>query len=220
MPKIIPESEFADTPLVNNLLKEMRKRRMSPRALGMSAGMSGDAVRNILRGRSASPREATVRQLAEALGVPVASLLYGAVRSEDSPPEVRIGNRDPRPARDFPVPEYVLRRPKSPVIQELPAVGEWKFPIEFLQDVGAYAGSLAWVELTDDLEPYERGQKLLVDLQAHPRPGRFLVWSGWDFRVSNFEPGQDSEHLLVAGTERPVDGLKIIGQIVGVFSFV
>jgi transcriptional regulator with XRE-family HTH domain len=57
------------------LKREMDKHAFNSHSLAATAGLKPDAVRNILRGKSVSPRGKTIQAIASALGVTVAYLL-------------------------------------------------------------------------------------------------------------------------------------------------
>lgn len=58
-----------------NLAQEMQKRGFNASSLSRHAGLNLRAVKDILDGRAQSPRLSTACRLAQALGVPLASLL-------------------------------------------------------------------------------------------------------------------------------------------------
>jgi transcriptional regulator with XRE-family HTH domain len=64
-----------ESPLIQILKKEMVERGLNQNALALAAGLQKDAVRNVLRGRSVSPRGKTIQALAAYLAIPVATLL-------------------------------------------------------------------------------------------------------------------------------------------------
>jgi transcriptional regulator with XRE-family HTH domain len=66
----MPESH-----LIQTLRREMEKRGHNQNSLALAAGLQKDAVRNILRGTSASPRGKTIHALASYLGISVTALL-------------------------------------------------------------------------------------------------------------------------------------------------
>lgn len=57
------------------LLAEMARAGLNQRSLAAAAGLHRDAVRNILRGKSVSPRAKTIKALAAALQIPPQRLL-------------------------------------------------------------------------------------------------------------------------------------------------
>ena len=216
MPKIISDSEYVDTPLVNALLTEMRAQKLSPRALGLKASMSGDAVRNILRGRSGSPRESTVRALASALGVPITVLLEGGERQ---PTPYKIGARNSPLPIFLDIPEVSLRSATGPSISALQPIEMWKLPFRMLDETLAAPSNLRFIRLHENMPHIgERGDRILVDLGQEPRPGVFLAWDGWKHIGLLLEPA-GPEKLLVNGTATHVDEISVYGQVIGRYSF-
>jgi transcriptional regulator with XRE-family HTH domain len=84
--------------LTSRLERAMRDAGYNPRSLSLTASLGMTAVRDILEGRIASPRYATLQALAKVLGVSVAYLASGeATAPADAPAADAVG------LRDFPV---------------------------------------------------------------------------------------------------------------------
>jgi transcriptional regulator with XRE-family HTH domain len=77
---------MADTHLTRVLRAEMQQRALTQNGLAVAAGLKKDAIRNIFRGSSRTPRMATVRALADYLDVTVDYLLgrAGAENASDA----------------------------------------------------------------------------------------------------------------------------------------
>jgi transcriptional regulator with XRE-family HTH domain len=84
----MPESH-----LIQILRREMKRRGLNQNSLALAAGLHKDAVRNIFRGRSVSPRGKTIQALAAYLGIPVATLL--GEETEEMPTTQRLPGRRP-----------------------------------------------------------------------------------------------------------------------------
>src|SRR5579885_3484154 len=63
-----------ETDLVRRLRLEMRRKGLTDAGLAKKAGLNLTAVRDILKGRSISPRYKTVKALGEALGIGATAL--------------------------------------------------------------------------------------------------------------------------------------------------
>ena len=70
------------TVLVRNIERFMDERGANPASLAAMAGLNPTGVRDILLGKSQSPRHSTVEKIAEALGVSVYELITDAERGE------------------------------------------------------------------------------------------------------------------------------------------
>ena len=68
------ESKDSETAIAQFVREWCDEHRESPRALSFRAGLGEDGVRSILSGRSKNPTPQTLKGLAKAMGVPVASL--------------------------------------------------------------------------------------------------------------------------------------------------
>jgi transcriptional regulator with XRE-family HTH domain len=66
---------MALSPIAQILLTEMARAGLNQRSLAAAAGLHRDAVRNILRGKSVSPRGKTIQALAACLQIPPSRLL-------------------------------------------------------------------------------------------------------------------------------------------------
>ena len=96
MSQTLTPGTSANTALAGRLERAMREAGYNPRSLSLSAALGMTAVRDILDGRIASPRYATLSALARVLGVSVEWLMNGETA------EAAAGQAAPRP-RDFPV---------------------------------------------------------------------------------------------------------------------
>jgi len=159
-----------DKRLAKNLAELIRRRGISGRELSRRADLSLDAVRNVLSGRSTSPRARTVQALADALEVPLAAL-YGG---EPPPAYVSVSL-----ARTVRVREFAAVQSATLSAGEI--VGEWTLPADVIGR--RLEGSLYIVTPpAGELPPgILSGDRLLADSdQVRPSasPGVFLCWDG------------------------------------------
>jgi transcriptional regulator with XRE-family HTH domain len=75
---------MSDSHLSTILKREMDRLGLNPHSLALAAGLGKDAVRDVLRGKSDSPRGKTIQALSAYLGIPVLELL-GEERAEMPP---------------------------------------------------------------------------------------------------------------------------------------
>src|ERR1700735_4423923 len=95
---LTPET-VAGGALAGRLERAMREAGYNPRSLSLSAALGMTAVRDILDGRIASPRYATLSALARVLGVSVEWLMNGDGADGAAAPAAQNAPA----ARDFPV---------------------------------------------------------------------------------------------------------------------
>ena len=99
MSQILTPGASAGATLAGRLERAMREAGYNPRSLSLSAALGMTAVRDILDGRIASPRYATLSALARVLGVSVEWLMNG-----DAAEGAAAVSAQAAPAvRDFPV---------------------------------------------------------------------------------------------------------------------
>jgi transcriptional regulator with XRE-family HTH domain len=89
--------------LAERLTRLMREAGYNPRSLSVAASLGATAVRDIIDGRVASPRYATLQALAGVLGVRTEILAGGAPVAEVPPPPAPLGGPQGTIARDLPV---------------------------------------------------------------------------------------------------------------------
>jgi transcriptional regulator with XRE-family HTH domain len=77
------------------LKREMERLGLNPHSLALAAGLHKDAVRNVMRGKSDSPRGKTIQAIASYLGVSVAYLL--GQEPVDMPSKTRRAGQVPGP---------------------------------------------------------------------------------------------------------------------------
>lgn len=77
--------------LSHKLERRLKELGLSARAASLKAGLGPDAIRNILRGKSANPKGRTLERLAQALDLPVTELLSPADSAAEETPQRAIG---------------------------------------------------------------------------------------------------------------------------------
>ena len=222
MPKVVDERTYVDTPLNRAIVYHAKRNAFSVRALGEKAGMSGDGVRNILRGTSTSPRRSTLEALAAVLGVTLYDLTEGGrdlppvgsgapavplgvpVGSRDTP-YVTVVERGGRPARGSPA---------GPSLELLPRVDDWRIPRRLLAEWTGTPQDLLMLTVPAGWEPLaQAGDRLLVDTGwKEPSPGLWITWDGWAHhlvRLSASGPGK----LTDGAREVQAGELEVSGRV-------
>lgn len=77
---------MVDTPLIRNLKAEMERLGFNENSLAIAAGLKKDAIRDIFRGKSASPRSDRLDAVASVLGRTVAELIGTVPMGEPGEP--------------------------------------------------------------------------------------------------------------------------------------
>lgn len=180
-------------------------RGWTPRSLSLRAGLSAEAVRHILAGRSQHPRHDTVEKLAAALDVDVSDLLDAAAQpgAATPPPPGWTSAADERDAMDRRQPRRGRRVEPDLVplddvrtdglvgARDLPVYASaeggpsgmlvtWE-PIEYVrrpEPLMRVAGGFGVYVVGDSMAPaYEHGDRILVHPSKFPRRGDdvFLV---------------------------------------------
>ncbi|MGI4813781.1 MAG: helix-turn-helix domain-containing protein [Janthinobacterium lividum] len=194
--------------LIAQLDKLMHERRLSPRALSIQAGLAPDGVRNILRGKSASPRHRTLKAIADVLQVSVPQLMGDEERTADQLIDVLL---------DEPV------APGMMLIKEVDsrghggqpvAKGQWKIRHSWIMPAELFAGrlieesELVVLSAPHDLPPdYRAGDKLLVDLawRAPSPDGAYLIYDGYIYRLVYIAMDEGPSTARAERTVRVVD---------------
>jgi transcriptional regulator with XRE-family HTH domain len=199
-----------DKRLAKNLAALIRERGISGRELSRRADVSLDTARNIITGRSTSPRARTLQALADVLGVPL-SALYGG---EPPPSYVAV-----QLAKSVSVPE--MAPSASADLSDGDVAAEWSIPSEAvgnraperLRMFVAPPGSLP-----GDLLP---GDRLLADLShVEPSPpGIYILSDGHlsyvgHVRRSAGKPGRITVHHGSRTEEVDEKAVIVLGRIV------
>lgn len=237
----IPDMSGISIPQI--LQAEMDRRGLNPHSLALEAGLKQDAVRDILRGKSQSPRGATIKKLAAFLGMSVGDLLgveglkFG---SEVTPPRLVEVDPDHLPAapdRPIEIKEYdaTPRAGHGAAAPELdgdgsehPVLAVWQMPSSYLSAFVSPGSKLAIVRVSgDSMEPdYPAGERILVDTshQVPSPPGVYVLWDGFGLVLKRVEIllGSDPPRVRIKSInpaydtyERALDEVIINGRVVG-----
>lgn len=216
-----------DTDLVRRLRVEMRRQGMTDAGLAKKAGLGLTAVRDILKGRSISPRYKTVKALGDALGIGAAAL--GAPLNENDYEKSLDSVAD---LSQINVKEVDIRAAAGggAMDQKEDESSTWGFPSTwFRATFNAPASQVKVITIWgDSMEPDMRsGDKAIVDLSwTDPSPpGFFFLHDGLGLVAKQIEhvPQSDPPTLTIKSTnprydayQRTADEVRILGRIVGV----
>ena len=160
-----------ETPLAAQLEKLIREKGTTARKVAEAAGLSTDAVRNLLKGRATSPRATTLQALADALGVPGAKLMSGFAGSEAVPAPLE------KPAGWVDVPQVQPFDTDSASLLDVPAEGFWRLPEALLAARKVQAADAVVVRFAADESAMHRaGDYVLVDIKPGLLPPRRGGW--------------------------------------------
>ena len=232
----IDDTPARDEPPHVTILRElMTQRGMSARALEAKAGLGRDGVKNIWRGRAASPRAKTMMAIADALGVPVA-VLYG---QEAAPPPPWRGPKPPRrsmlathtsdPDADAPraappggavIRVSDLYREGGASLTDPLRLADRSLvlPTAWVESLASDPGALVAVVVREAAGPeIPPGAWLLVDTAAGVRRGTYILHDGWGHTVARIARGADgaATATFVVGKPVPLDGYAVCGRVVG-----
>ena len=196
-----------ETPLAAQLERLIREKGTTARKVAEAAGLSTDAVRNLLKGRATSPRATTLQALADALGVPGSALMAGFAGTEAVPAPVE------RPEGWVDVPQIVPFEADVASLLEVPVEGHWRLPEALLAARGLNAADAVVIRFKEDESSVHRaGDYFLVDTRpglAPPRRGGWVVLrdQGYGYALAEYR-------RFVDGLERwytlhEVDGKEI-----------
>lgn len=191
---------------------------LKPQTASKLAGLDKDAVRNILRGRSAMPRAGALSALAPVLQCDVRWLMLEPGAPQ---PSVEIRNRPGLPKSGFFNLRSDLKSGTIPIIElELRVssggggaldmaedgtvpLAVWQVPSIFLAEAGVASdpSGLRIISVTgDSMEPTFRVRDRVVvnTLDKTPSPpGVFIVWDGLGLVIKRVELLSDSDPLRV-----------------------
>jgi phage repressor protein C with HTH and peptisase S24 domain len=210
-----------ETHLTRELKRLMAERGWSARELSARAGLGESAVKEILSGRSRSPRSDTVAKLARALDKPAAALM-GEAESEAHRSVMA-------PSEAVAEVEVSLSAGGGALPDGEQVVAEWRFPAEWLRGEMRAAPNNLWVVTVegDSMAPaLTPGDKVVIDVSRRipSPPGIFALWDGLALVVKRLEFIQGSEPPRVRiisdnehyrPYERTCDEVKIVGRIRG-----
>jgi transcriptional regulator with XRE-family HTH domain len=201
----------------------MRAKGMSARSLSKAAGLSPDAARNLLSGRSVKPHQSTLEALAKALDVTVADLDTAGVPSDaptrSTPAEIK--EIDLRPVEGS----------GGDILQYRVPLAVWSLPSDLLAARGLQADKTVILRAQGGIEGVAAGDRLVVDLSQRSLypPGLAVVWleesDGYD--LVKIEPpskglsgrgvgGMTAELTFSWGSVQwPPSEVHVVGRVVG-----
>jgi transcriptional regulator with XRE-family HTH domain len=206
--------------LPRRLDRLMREAGYNPRSLSLAASLGTTAVRDIVEGRIASPRYATLRALADILGVGVEYLAGNDAGGQADPGRGRSADPGLPPAevrtvtagvRDLPVYGAAQGGPEGAMVVSSEAI-QWVHRPEPLLTVAAGYGVFV---VGESMSPaYEQGDIALVHPSLPPRRGadvilirhdpdgtrhvlikRLTGWSDDVWHVRQYNPARDFDLL-------------------------
>jgi phage repressor protein C with HTH and peptisase S24 domain len=140
----------------------MRDAGYNPRSLSLAAGLGMTAVRDILDGRIASPRYATLSALAKVLGVSAEALVTGAQSESAAPAPAAI------PTRDFPIYAAARGGDEGALVMDSSPMQYMARPDPLLTVIGAFGIYV----VGESMSPaYDQGDIALVHPGLPPRRG-------------------------------------------------
>lgn len=219
--------------LVREIQRRINALGTNPTAVSRKAGLNDTAVRDIIEGKSKSPKTATVGKIAKALGCTTADLLGERV----SAPAARRARGDvvEIPELDVHVMAGLGGADDGNTImaahEAAAIVGMHTFPVEsFREAYGVDPGRIRLVPVRgNSMEPeLWSGQRAMVDIQdkSPSPPGIFVVWDGLGLVLKYVEviPNSDplrvrisSAHQAFQPYERTLDEAHINGRVIGVW---
>lgn len=187
----------------------MRDAGYNPRSLSLAAALGMTNVRDILEGRVASPRYATLEALARVLGVSVGFLANGEAAAEAPPATQSQGQAQAGDGRDFPI--YGAAQGGSSGAMALSAepIQRISRPDPLLTVTSSYGVFV----VGESMSPaYEQGDIALIHPGLPPRRGADVILQrhepdgtphvlikhllGWDeasWKVRQYNPAKDFE---------------------------
>ena len=213
-----------ETALGAQLERLIAERGTTARKIAEKAGLSTDAVRNLIKGRATSPRATTLQALADALGVPGTALMMGFATAEAVPAPVE------RPDGWVDVPQVAPFETDAPSLLDVPAEGYWRMPEAALVARHVQAADAVIVRFAANETPLHRaGDYYLVTTAPGILPPRRGGWAivrdpGYGHALVEYRrtgeglerrfTTHDADGKEVGGNKMAVTGM-IVGAILG-----
>jgi transcriptional regulator with XRE-family HTH domain len=218
------DTEIVPGSLAERVSNQLKARNLTAKELSLRAGLSGDAVRAILRGRVEAPRSTTLAQVAAALGLTVDELAGGAIAIPDAVRAAAVASGD---AQEVDVPEVDLRARGD---ADLPADPRsvlrrrtWRIPLDLLDEQGISAASLVIVRVhPGGVSDYAATDRLLVDTSSRRALGGvYIVHDGHQHSLAQVRTGHvpRSGTMSWPGIDGELHAEEIIGRVVGRWSW-
>lgn len=219
---------MADDNLATRIQRRLDRLGISARAASEKAGLGPDGVRNILRGKSQSPRGSTLKKLALVLECPVEYLLgHDSDLSMDVIPDLPAAIEAPPSYHAVP---YIAVRASmgGGRFIEQDVLGRPRYFEEgLIASLRAKAEDLRAMEMEgQSMEPLLfNGDQVLVDTRKRTviEPGIFVLFDGdgvvckWVQRVPGSDPLRlrlRSENARFEHYDIPADQATVIGRVV------
>jgi phage repressor protein C with HTH and peptisase S24 domain len=224
--------------LAERLRSLIAERNTSDRALSVRAGLNPTAVRDIMQGRSISPRSDTLQKLAKALDVPLATLLgLDGIAQAGAPPPPTIRKRagpddgiEYQGAAYVALPVYDVNASAGPgaINAEHPEPEAWQLlALDLVRTVTrARVSELAIVRVSGDsmANTLQNGDLILVDqsVKRVGRDGLYVLAAGMDVQVKRVSRDWASKTLTIS-SDNPAyppstgvgeDDIAIYGRVV------
>lgn len=223
------------TQIVKQIERRMEVLGLNQKSLAKKAGLNDTGVRDILEGRSRSPRHDTLTKLAKALGCTVGDLTgeptaRRPVSAEMDLAIVAINELDVHvaagPSSSDDVAGLMAAHEASAVI------GVHTYPAQSFREAFAVEpGRIRILAVRgDSMEPrLWAGQRVMVDIEdkTPSPPGIFVVWDGLGLVIKRVEVIAGSEPLRVRissanpayqAYERTLDEAHVNGRVIGTWS--
>lgn len=203
----MPTDTPTETPLAVQLAKLIAAKGTTARKVAEQAGLSTDAVRNLLKGRATSPRATTLQALADALGVPGAMLMSGFATAEAVPAPIE------RPEGWVDIPQIVPFDVDAPSLLDVPAEGHWRLPEALLAARKVKASDAVVVRFAaDESSVHRSGDYVLVDTDPGilpPRRGGWVILRDQGYGHALAEYRREGDGLERRFSLHEVDGKEL-----------
>ncbi len=213
--------------LAAGLLRALEQTGWSARGLSLAAGLSPDAVRDVVRGQSGTLTGDRLTRLATVLGISPAALLGQArwPRKKLAPAPVQEpAPRRPPPGSSISIPEVDLRL-KAPgtgreILDQSRPRQHWRVPADLVEGRRLDPESLVIVRAPHDVEDagIRGGDRLLVDVSAGARRLLAGVLVEWSHGVHGLVPVRGRRTGKVRLQENADDdgqAIDVVGRVIG-----
>jgi phage repressor protein C with HTH and peptisase S24 domain len=216
-------SQMEKTRLAREVERRMEALLLNPKSLSKKAKLNETWVRDLLEGRTLSPRHVSLQKLATALGCGIGDL------TGDAP---AIAHRDPAPENVAAVDELDVRAAAGPgqlVDETAKVISEWRMPRDLLR--AATQSPTERIKILtivgDSMMPtFHPTEKVMVDTAdtTPSPPGVFVIWDGLGVVAKRIEhiPDSDPPRVRIMSDnpryqpyERTLDEAYVQARIIG-----
>ncbi len=217
--------------LAAGLQRALEETGWSARGLSLAAGLCADAVRDVLRGQSASPTGDRLARIAAALGIDPAALIGEKrwPRKKLTPaPAPAPSPRRPPPGTSISIPEVDLRYAAPgggrEILDQSRPRFVWRVPADLLEGRRLDVEALVIVRAPHDVEGSDirGGDRLLVDVSVGARRLLGGVLVEWAHGVHGLVPVRGRRAGRVRLQENVDDdgqAIDVVGRVVGRWSW-